>query len=109
MNGKFRGCLLGGVIGDFIGWKVEFLIYKEILRQGLKKIFKLERNVEIIDDIQLILFIVEGLIFVCFLGIFVFLDILYVVQKVYEVYCRWLYIQGYRVEIREEGWLCVVK
>ncbi|ADQ41546.1 ADP-ribosylation/Crystallin J1 [Caldicellulosiruptor acetigenus I77R1B] len=109
MNGKFRGCLLGGAIGDSIGWKVEFLTYKEILRQGLKKISKLERNAEITDDTQLTLFTAEGLILACSSGTSALLDISYVVQKVYEAYRRWLYTQGYRVEIREEGWLCAVK
>jgi ADP-ribosylglycohydrolase len=29
----FRGCLLGGAIGDALGWPVEFLDYKEILER----------------------------------------------------------------------------
>ena len=43
----FRGCLLGGAIGDALGWPVEFLRYQDILhRYGIEGITELTLNVK---------------------------------------------------------------
>lgn len=63
----FRGCLLGGAIGDALGWPVEFLRYQDILhRYGIEGITELPLNpkakAEITDDTQMTLFTAEGIL-----------------------------------------------
>ena len=64
---KIYGCLIGGAIGDALGYPVEFLCYKEILnRFGSKGIteFVLKNGLaEISDDTQMTLFTAESLLF----------------------------------------------
>jgi ADP-ribosylglycohydrolase len=108
----FRGCLLGGAIGDAFGSPVEFLSLAEIKeRYGPGGITDLEvgpgGRAEITDDTQLTLFTAEGLLRA-------------EVQRreggrsdlptvVYHAYLRWLHTQGYpRAGGREDiydGWL----
>jgi len=108
----FRGCLLGGAIGDAFGSPVEFMSLGEIKeRYGPAGITNLEvrpgGKAEITDDTQLTLFTAEGLLRA-------------EVQRrergsshiptvVYHAYLRWLHTQGYpRQEGREDvydGWL----
>jgi ADP-ribosylglycohydrolase len=108
----FRGCLLGGAIGDALGHPVEFLSLAEIKgRYGPGGIRDLAvepgGKAEITDDTQMTLFTAEGLLRA-------------EVQRkekgsshlpivVYHAYLRWLHTQGYpREEGRGElydGWL----
>ncbi len=63
----FRGCLLGGAIGDALGWPVEFLQYSEIKsKYGETGITDLVLGssglAEITDDTQMTLFTAEGIV-----------------------------------------------
>ncbi|MGB4125713.1 MAG: ADP-ribosylglycohydrolase family protein, partial [Dethiobacteria bacterium] len=112
----FRGCLVGGAIGDALGWPVEFLRLSEIMQRfGAGGIRDLLLNpsgkAKITDDTQMTIFTAEGLLRaenrrvnkgVCYLPTVVF-----------HAYQRWLLTQGYpRVEDYEwiyDGWLLEVK
>ncbi|MBS3949915.1 MAG: ADP-ribosylglycohydrolase family protein [Peptococcaceae bacterium] len=63
----YRGCLLGGAIGDALGWPVEFMSIDSIRRvYGPAGITDLVLNrqgrAEITDDTQMTLFTGEGLL-----------------------------------------------
>lgn len=65
---KTRGSLLGGAIGDALGYPVEFMSYSQIKsKYGEKGItrFELDKNgvAEISDDTQMTLFTANGLLF----------------------------------------------
>ena len=95
---NIRGCLIGGAIGDALGWPVEFLRYNEIINKfGLAGIQDLICNTsgvaEFTDDTQLTLFTAEGILRadtrkhekgIC-----------YSPSVVFFAYQRWLLIQGY--------------
>ena len=65
---KIRGSLLGGAIGDALGYPVEFMSYSQIKskygEEGITR-FELDKNgvAEISDDTQMTLFTVNGLLF----------------------------------------------
>jgi len=64
---QFVGCLLGGAVGDALGWPVEFISSSDIVkRYGTAGIMELvtgeEGLYEITDDTQMTLFTAEGLI-----------------------------------------------
>jgi len=69
---KYRGCLLGGAIGDALGYPVEFMSYEEIVEQyGKNGITKLEltkkryenKDIALVsDDTQMTMFTAEGLL-----------------------------------------------
>lgn len=112
----FRGCLVGGAIGDALGWPVEFLRLSEIMQRfgagGIRDLLlSPSGKAEITDDTQMTIFTAEGLLRaenrrvnkgVCYLPTVVF-----------HAYQRWLLTQGYpRVEDYEwiyDGWLLEVK
>lgn len=63
---KYQGCLLGGAVGDALGYTVEFLqadeIFKKYGSNGITK-FELKNGVaQISDDTQMTLFTANGLI-----------------------------------------------
>jgi ADP-ribosylglycohydrolase len=112
----FRGCLLGGAVGDALGWTVEFLKYKEIIRRygddGIRDLVCAPSGkAEITDDTQMTLFTAEGILRAETRG-----DergICHVPTVVYHAYQRWLHTQGYpRWEDQAfiyNGWLLDVK
>lgn len=64
---KALGCIVGGAVGDALGYPVEFMEYKEILSQyGPKGITRYELNcdgiAEFSDDTQMTLFTATGLL-----------------------------------------------
>lgn len=65
---KTRGSLLGGAIGDALGYPVEFMSYSQIKskygEEGITR-FELDKNgvAEISDDTQMTLFTANGLLF----------------------------------------------
>lgn len=66
LTDKIRGCLVGGAIGDALGYSVEFMTYPSIIRQygsdGITS-FTLEDNLTLFsDDTQMTLFTANGLL-----------------------------------------------
>lgn len=122
----FRGCLLGGAIGDALGWPVEFMRINEIrTKYGENGITDLvvgtSGKAEITDDTQMTLFTAEGILLAeaerryrgnCDVAI-----------SVYRAYLRWLHTQGSYHQVLENigliddlyegiynsGWLYSVK
>ena len=108
----FRGCLLGGAVGDALGWPVEFMSYKEILERygigGLRELPLSSRGVaEISDDTQMTLFTAEGILRAQ--NRYLSKGICHIPSVVYYAYLRWLYTQGYSEgmdqSILEKSWL----
>lgn len=94
----YRGCLIGGAIGDAMGWPVEFLSLDEIKRKhganGIRNL-QLSRKgkAEITDNTQMTLFTAEGI-----LQAEMYRrenGIIDTVSCVYFAYMRWLHTQGY--------------
>ncbi|MDD2212532.1 MAG: ADP-ribosylglycohydrolase family protein [Clostridia bacterium] len=104
--GRFKGCLLGGAIGDALGETVDSLKYNEIKEkygeEGIVDLVCEENGKAIItDDTQLTLFTAEGLLRAetrkrvrgaC-----------YPPTVVYYAYLRWLHTQGYPKKENIEG------
>ena len=63
---KFRGCLLGGAAGDALGYEVEFMTARAILRkfgpQGITEYALHDGVARISDDTQMTLFTAAGLL-----------------------------------------------
>lgn len=108
----FRGCLIGGAVGDALGYPVEFMNTKEILKQyGSDGISSLQISSSgkalITDDTQMTLFTAEGILRaqtkINLKGI------CYPPSVVYHAYLRWLFTQGYPKTKGSEsiynGWL----
>ena len=82
------GCLLGGAIGDAMGYPVEFMRYAEIARRlGGAGVRDLSNGDLISDDTQMTLFTAEGLLNAHRLG-------KSPVKSVYRSYLRWYYTQS---------------
>lgn len=112
----FRGCLLGGAIGDALGWPVEFLRYNEIIRKfgedGINDlVLNKSRKAEITDDTQMTLFTAEGILRAQTRGNEK--GICDPTSVVYFAYKRWLNTQGYKREKDcdwiYDGWLLDIK
>lgn len=107
---RFRGCLLGGAIGDALGAPVEFLRHAEIVRRfGAEGILDYVPaygvNGAITDDTQMTLFTGEGLLRAYVRGRSRGISSFRSVTD--HAYLRWLETQGHRakVAIEHDGWL----
>ncbi len=94
----YRGCLLGGAIGDAIGWPIEFdsfeLIQKKYGPAGLQMpIHNNQGFFEISDDTQLSMFTAEGILRSQTRNSL--RGISHTPSVVYNAYQRWLVTQGY--------------
>lgn len=63
---RFKGCILGGAVGDALGYPIEFMSEEEIFsiygKDGIT-VYNLNNGVaEISDDTQMTLFTIDGLI-----------------------------------------------
>ena len=63
----FQGCLIGGAVGDALGWPVEFMRYSQIKgKYGKAGIHDLvissSGKAEITDDTQMTIFTAEGIL-----------------------------------------------
>ena len=92
----FKGCLLGGAVGDALGAAIEFLSLNQIRsaygQQGLTDYAPAYgRKGAITDDTQMLLFTTEGLILSGARHEYAQKDM--VVTAVYHAYLRWLYTQ----------------
>jgi ADP-ribosylglycohydrolase/protein-tyrosine phosphatase len=111
VRSRFRGCLLGGAIGDSLGAPVEFMKLKEIREQyGPKGIRSLSsaygRLGAITDDTQMSLFTAEGFLrgYVRFRS----KGIASLTGTTAYAYQRWLKTQGHRPSCDhsvDSGWL----
>lgn len=108
----FRGCLLGGAVGDALGAPVEFLRYTQIIQKyGQEGIRDLETNSEglalFTDDTQMTLFTAEGILRANTRGNVK--GICHPPTVVFHAYQRWLVTQGYpkiaEFEWAYDGWL----
>lgn len=95
---RFKGCLLGGAIGDALGYPVEFMSLNQIKntygQKGLRDlILSIENHNAIIsDDTQMTLFTADGLVW----AYRRFIDDStgsYAGSGTYQSYLRWLYTQ----------------
>ena len=85
---RMIGCLLGGAIGDAMGYPVEFMRFADIARYyGSAGIRDLSENNHISDDTQMTLFTAEGLLNGYKTG-------KSLVKSVYRSYLRWYYTQS---------------
>jgi len=109
----YRGCLLGGAIGDAFGAAVEFLsidaIKKKYGEAGINDIACADSGMaEITDDTQMTLFTAEGI-----LRVNSNKNIEEAPLSVYHAYLRWLLTQGYpkfeEYDWIYDGWLLEVK
>jgi ADP-ribosylglycohydrolase len=108
---RFRGCLIGGAVGDALGAPVEFMSLAEIRAQfGRAGITELttafDRKGAITDDTQMSLFTAEGLLrgYVQTGG----RDLRAVIAAVAHAYTRWLRTQGVQPGVADsdaDGWL----
>ena len=95
--GHFRGCLLGGAVGDALGAPVEFMSLDEIRKQfGPRGVTGLVDGTwpagSITDDTQLTLFTAEGLLRAQVRGSLK--GIVHPPTVVDHAYARWLHTQG---------------
>lgn len=103
----FRGCLIGGAIGDALGAPVEFLKRDEIIKQhgpgGIRDLEIAESGKALVtDDTQLTLFTAEGI-----LRAKTRMQTKGLCQPrmvVYHAYQRWLLTQGYP-KVPEFDWI----
>jgi ADP-ribosylglycohydrolase len=108
---RYRGCLLGGAVGDALGAPVEFMSLAEIRAQfgraGITEFTTaFERKGAITDDTQMTLFTAEGLLraYVQNGG----RDTRTVIAAVAHAYARWLTTQGAKPGVPDcdlDGWL----
>jgi ADP-ribosylglycohydrolase len=108
LNERFRGCLIGGAIGDALGWPVEFLgvnvIKGKYGPQGITNLVKSRNNlVEITDDTQMTIFTAEGLLRAENRGRNK--GIAHIPSVVHQSYLRWLDTQGVDSDVEKDGWI----
>ena len=64
---KFKGCLLGGAVGDALGYTIEFMrepdIFKAFGDEGITRFRLVQGKGRISDDTQMTLFTANGLLF----------------------------------------------
>lgn len=103
----FRGCLIGGAIGDALGYPVEFLTLNEIkAKYGFWGItdYDLSPNGKalISDDTQMTLFTANGILngnaYYHYHG-----SVNLLTEYVYDSYLDWLVTQGYQNEIPDSN------
>lgn len=107
-----EGCLIGGAIGDALGWPVEFLKLNDIKKRfgnyGIRDFVLSSSGIaEITDDTQMTLFTAEGILRSEARGIE--RGVSYPPLVVYYSYQRWLHTQGFPKDDEYEwiydGWL----
>ncbi|MCR2823524.1 ADP-ribosylglycohydrolase family protein [Lederbergia panacisoli] len=113
---SFRGCLVGGAIGDALGWPVEFMKLNDIHRrygpEGIQELhISSSGKAEITDDTQMTLFTAEGMLRAEARG--VLKGICHPPSVVFYAYQRWMLTQGYPKVVEYEwiydGWLLNIK
>lgn len=87
---KYRGCLIGGAVGDALGYPIEFLTEKQILdkygKNGITA-YSLKNGIaQISDDTQMTLFTANGLLVGAAKGEYI--------PYISDAYSDWLLTQG---------------
>lgn len=109
---NFQGCLIGGAIGDALGWPIEFMKLNEIKRRfgetGLTHLILYEDGkAQITDDTQMTMFTAEGLLRAE--SRLTSKGICHAPTVIYFAYQRWLFTQGYPkkkdIKFIYDGWL----
>jgi ADP-ribosyl-[dinitrogen reductase] hydrolase len=110
---RFRGCLLGGAVGDALGAPVEFLRHSEIVarfgEQGIRNFAPAYgRFGAITDDTQMTLFTAEGLIRAAVR--YANKGICNPITVIHRAYLRWLGTQGETptLDVPMDGWLATL-
>lgn len=97
LHERFSGCLLGGAVGDALGYPVEFMQLPEIRRrygeEGLHDLVRdsLQKVALISDDTQMTLFTADGILVASEAPIAV--DSHHYTTCMYHAFQRWLYTQ----------------
>jgi len=110
IRSRFRGCLIGGAVGDALGAPVEFMNHDAIVSKfgdpGISDyVPAYGKTGAITDDTQMTLFTAEGLLRAhvrgCMRGLSTFTGV------TDHAYLRWLETQGYKspIKIGRDGWL----
>ncbi|MBA1334297.1 MAG: putative ADP-ribosylglycohydrolase [Firmicutes bacterium] len=108
-NSHFRGCLLGGAIGDALGYTVEFMGIEQIKRRfgidGITDLLcdKTSGKAIISDDTQMTIFTADGILWADMRGRE--RGICSYPACVFYSYQRWLYTQTGRLANKEYHWL----
>lgn len=111
LQNKCRGSLIGGAVGDALGYAVEFSSLNEIRKKygenGITD-YELDRNgiAEFSDDTQMSLFTVEGLLCAIAAGKIHEKEILPFITTAYE---HWYYTQSRPALKMSKSWLTNVK
>jgi ADP-ribosylglycohydrolase len=111
MRNRFRGCLVGGAVGDALGAPVEFMRHQEIVREfgrgGIRDyVPAYGRLGAITDDTQMTLFTAEGMLRAYVRGRMRGLSTFEGVTD--HAYQRWLLTQNRKSRVRDvsrDGWL----
>ena len=95
---KYKGCLIGGAVGDALGYTVEFFREKEIFghygENGITE-YELRNNKAIIsDDTQMTLFTANGLLLGASDGSYI--------QSIYNCYKEWFITQNCDYETKSK-------
>lgn len=112
MKNRFTGCLLGGALGDALGWDVEFDSLEEIMeRHGSQGILEPVANqaglYEITDDTQMTLFTAEGIL-QAWASARHFGPPPDFQRCLHQAYRRWLHTQGEGGGETTGGWLLTI-
>lgn len=110
LQDRFRGCFLGGAVGDALGAPVEFLPRPAILNRfgpaGIRDYAPVYGHIgAITDDTQMTLFTAEGFIRAAVRH--ANRGICNPTSVIHRAYLRWLQTQGYApaIEVKMDGWL----
>jgi ADP-ribosylglycohydrolase len=105
----YTGCLLGGAIGDALGFPVEFFniaqIHMNYGKEGIKDYEELDEGMgRFTDDTQMTLFTAEGLLRSLHRSATRGIGGAYL-QIAHHSYLRWLHTQGQKLPVPENGQL----
>lgn len=104
---NYQGCLLGGAVGDALGWPVEFLSLNDIKREygknGITDLQIYEDVAEITDDTQMTIFTADGLLKSAMSNFDK--NLIPDMDIIYDSYQDWYNTQSYNPEIANKGWI----
>lgn len=98
MLSKYKACLVGGAVGDALGYAVEFMREKNIFddygKNGITD-YKLRHGKAVIsDDTQMTLFTANGLLLGAKDGLYI--------DSIYRCYKEWFITQNFEFEIKQK-------